>query len=150
MHRRRTARSGAAILEFAIVAPVTLLLVIGLLVGGLGVFHSQQLEMLSCEASRWAAVHGTDYAAATGKTAATPENIYDQAIKPSAVGLDPSHLTYAVTWNTSNSPTHTATVDGKTVKVSNTVTVKLDYDWIPEAYLGGIDLTSSSTAVMSY
>jgi len=150
MGLRRNARRGATLVEFAIVAPLTFLLVIGLLVGGLGILHTQQLAMLARESSRWASVHGTEYAAATGKTAATPQDIYDHAIKPYAVGLDSSHLTYSVTWNTSNSPAHSETVDGKSVRVSNTVTVQVNYNWIPEAYLGGINLSSSSTSVMSY
>jgi Flp pilus assembly protein TadG len=150
MHLRRTARRGAALVEFAIVAPLTLLLVIGLLVGGLGVFHTQQMAMLAREASRWASVHGTNYAAATGHAAATATDVYDKSIKANAVGLDLSHLTYAVTWNANNGPSHTETVNGKAVKTSNTVTVKVNYNWIPEAYLGGINLSSSSTSVMSY
>jgi Flp pilus assembly protein TadG len=150
MRLRRTVRRGAALVEFAIVAPVTLLLVIGLLVGGLGIFHMQQVAMLAREGSRWASVHGTDYATATGNAAATAADIYDHAIKPNAVGLDLSHLTHVVTWSTDNSPTHTATVSGKSVKITNTVTVTVNYNWIPEAYLGGLNLSSSSTSVMSY
>ena len=150
MRQPRAARRGATLIEFAIVAPLTLLLVIGLLVGGLGVFHSQQMAMLAREASRWASVHGTDYAAAKGQEAATAADVYNKSIKPKAVGLDLSHLTYAVTWDTNNSPTHTAMVNDKSVQTSNTVTVTVNYNWIPEAYLGGINLSSSSTSVMSY
>ena len=147
---RRTLRRGATLVEFALVAPVTLLLVIGLLVGGLGVFHAQQVAMLAHEASRWASVHGTDYAAATKNEAATATDVYDQAIKPSAVGLDLSHLTYTVTWDANNSPSSTVTVKGKSVQVSNTVTVTVNYNWIPEAYWGGMNLSSTSTCVMSF
>jgi len=150
MRQRRTFRRGATLVEFAIVAPVTLLLVIGLLVGGLGVFHTHQLAMLAREASRWAAVHGTDYASATGKPAATASDVYDKAIKPYAVGLNASKITYTVAWDTSNSPAHAATIDGKSVKVTNKVTVTVNYHWIPEAYLGGFNLSSTSTSVMSY
>jgi Flp pilus assembly protein TadG len=149
MRQRQLVRRGATTVEFAVVAPVTLLLLIGLLVGGLGVFHSQQMAMLAREGSRWASVHGTDYAAATGKPAATASDVYDKAIKPGAVGLDLSKLTYTVTWNTNNSTTHTATVNGNSVKITNTVTVTVNYNWIPEAFLGGINLSSNSTSVMS-
>ncbi len=55
-------------------------------------------------------------------------------------------LTYSVTWNSSNSQFHT--VSGN--KVANTVTVTVTYHWIPEAFLGGITLSSTSVCVMSY
>ena len=150
MHKRRTVRRGATIVEFAIVAPLTFLLLIGLLVAGLGVFHFQQVAMMAREASRWASVHGTDYAAVTGKAAASSTDVYNQAIKPYAVGLDLNHLTYTVTWDTSNRPWHEATVNGESVQISNTVTVTVNYNWIPQAYLGAINLTSTSKSVMSF
>jgi Flp pilus assembly protein TadG len=136
--------------EFAVVGPVTFLLLIGLLVGGLGVFRYQATAYTAREASRWAAVHGTDYALETGNAAATAADVYNQAIAPNATGLQLSQLSYSVTWNTNNSPYHTTTVNGQTVKVTNTVAVTVTYHWIPEAYLGGMSLSSTSVSVMSY
>jgi Flp pilus assembly protein TadG len=150
MRRACATRRGATLVEFAIVAPVTLLLIIGLLVGGLGIFHSQQVAMLAREASRWASVHGADYAAQTGNASASAGDVYNQAIKPYAVGLDLTKLTYTVTWDTDNKMTHTATIGGKSVQVSNTVTVTVNYNWLPEAYLNGINLSSTSKSVMSF
>ena len=150
MRWRRTVRRGASLVEFAIVAPLTLLLVIGLLVGGLGIFHYQQVAMLAREGSRWACVHGTEYATQTGNSAATADDIYNQAIKPNAIGLDLTKLNCAVAWDTSNSPSHAATANGKPIQITNTVTVTVNYKWLPEAYLGGINLSSSSKSVMSY
>jgi Flp pilus assembly protein TadG len=148
--RHRAAPRGATTVEFAIVAPVTLLLIIGIIVMGLGIFRYQTVAMMAREASRYASVHGSDYATQTGQPAATAADIYTNAILPYATGLDTSKITYSVTWNTSNSPTHSATVNGKNLRVANSVTVTVNYNWIPEAYLSGIVLSSTSTAVMSF
>jgi Flp pilus assembly protein TadG len=150
MRLRNQSRQGTSMVEFAVVAPVTFLILIGLLVGGLGIFRYQQVARLARDSSRWASVHGTQYATDTQNSAATPSDVYNQAIVPNATGLDLKQLTYSVTWNSSNSPYHTATVNGQQVNVANTVTVTVTYHWIPEAYLGGITLKSTSVSVMSY
>ena len=150
MRARCHSRRGSTLVEFAVVGPVVFLLLLGLLIGALGVFRYQQVAHLAREASRWAAVHGSDYAQETGNSAATPADVYSQAIAPSAAGLDLSKVAYSVTWNTTNSPYHTTTVNGQTVKVTNTVTVTVTYQWVPEAFLGGITLSSTSLSVMSY
>jgi Flp pilus assembly protein TadG len=136
--------------EFAIVAPVTFLLLLGLLIGGLGIFRYQQVARLSRDGARWASVHGTQYALDTKNPAATAQDIYNQAIAPNATGLNLSKLTYSVTWNTSNSPYHMAMVNGQQVKVANTVTVSITYQWIPESFLGAINLSSTTVSVMYY
>jgi Flp pilus assembly protein TadG len=137
-------------LEFAIVAPITFLLLLGLLIGGLGIFRYQQVARLSRDAARWASVHGTQYALDTKNPAATPQDVYNQVIAPNATGLDLSKLTYSVTWNTSNSPYHMATVNGLQVKVANSVTVSINYQWIPETFLGATNLSSTTVSVMYY
>ena len=77
-------------------------------------------------------------------------SIYANAMLPYAAGLDTSKITYSVTWDADNSPSYTATVNGKSVQISNVVIVTVNYQWIPEAYLGGITLSSTSTSVMSF
>lgn len=143
-------RRAAATVEFALVAPLSILLLIGLLIGGMGAFRFMQVAHLAREASRWAAVHGADYAGETGHPAATPSDVYNQSIVPLATAIDLSQLTYAVTWSTNNNPSHDTTVNGKTVKVSNSVTVTITYHWIPESFLAAINLTSTSVCMMSY
>jgi Flp pilus assembly protein TadG len=142
-----TIRRGGSLVEFAIVAPVTFLLMLGLLIGGMGVFRYQQVAQLARDASRWASVHGTQYAQVTGNPAATATDVYNNAISPYAAGLNLSNLTYSVTWNASNSPAHT-NANGQ--KVANTVTVTVNYQWIPEAYLSGVTLTATSVSVMYF
>lgn len=150
MRPNKQLRRGATIVEFAILLPITLTLVVGVIVGGLGIFRYQQVAHLAREASRWAAVHGTDYARETGNPVATAVDVYKIAIAPKAAGLDLSQLTYSVTWNTNQSPSHDAIVNGKNVSVTNTVTVTVTYHWIPEAFLGSIDMSSNSTSVIFY
>ena len=147
---RFTSRRGNTIVEFAIVSPIALFLLFGLIIGGMGVSRYQQIGYLSREASRWASVHGAEYAAETGHAAATATDVYNQVIRARANGLDLSQLTYSVTWNTNNHQTHTAVVGGNTVTIQNTVAVTVNYRWIPEAYLPAKTLTSTSVSVMSF
>jgi len=150
MRLRCQSRNGTTLVELAVIGPVTFLLLIGLLVGGLGIFRYQQVARLARDSSRWASVHGARYAQDTNNPAATSTDVYNQVIAPNATGLDLTQLTYSVTWNTDNNPYRTATVNGQQVKVANTVTVTITYQWVPEAYLSGITLSSTSVSVMSY
>jgi Flp pilus assembly protein TadG len=144
------ARRAATVVEFAMVAPVVLVTLFGLLIGGMGIFRYQELAHLTREASRWAAVHGADYARATGNPAATAEDVYDTVIAPNAAAMNLGRLNYSVVWNTDNRPYRTEVSDGRVTRVNNTVTVTISYQWIPEAYLGGVTLGSASTSAMAY
>jgi hypothetical protein len=119
-------------------------------VGAIGVFRYQEVASLARRASRYAAVHGTQYARDTGNPAATPTDIYNAAVQPNAASLDLSKLSYSVTYNRDNSPYYTTVVGGTVVATANTVTVTINYQWIPEAFLGGITLTSTSSNPMIY
>jgi Flp pilus assembly protein TadG len=136
--------------EFAIVVPLLFVLIFGLIIGGLGVSRYQRIALLAREGSRWASVHGAEYAAETHNPAASASDVYTQAIAPKAVGLDLSKLSYTVTWNTDNHQYHTVTVNGNLVKVANTVSVALSYQWIPEGYVGQKTMTSTSVSVISF
>src|SRR5256885_11992030 len=96
---RRVPRRAAALVEFAIVAPVFLLFVMGLVVGGLGVFRYQQVASLAREGARYASVRGYKYQQVTGSPAATPQDVHNNVILPGAVALDPAQLSSSVTWN---------------------------------------------------
>lgn len=146
MRLRHPLRPASTMVEFAVVGSATFVILLGLLIGGLGVFRYQQVARLARDASRWASTRGTQYAADTNNPAATATDVYNQVIAPNATGLDLTKLTYSVTWNTSNSPYHT---NAQGARVANTVTVTINYQWIPEAYLGAVTLTSTSVSVMS-
>ena len=137
--------------ECALVYPVFLLLVLGLLVGAAGIFRYSQLASLTREAARYASVHGGQYAQEMKVTAPTPADIYNNVVLPRAEGFDTSQLNYSITYNTSNMPYHTTLDSNKNViPIQNTVTVTLTYQWLPEAFLGGVTLSSTSVMPMSY
>jgi Flp pilus assembly protein TadG len=142
-------RRGTTTVEFAITCPIVFFLVFATIVGGLGVFRYQQVAAAAREGARWASVHGADYADETDNPAATPADIFNNAILPASVTLDPSQLTYSVTWNKSNQPLQVTEEYER--PIGNTVTVTVTYQWFPEAYLvGPITLSSTSTAQMIY
>jgi Flp pilus assembly protein TadG len=151
MPRRRFVRrrTGFAATESIVVLPTLFFLILATVVGGYGVFRYQQIAMLAREGARYASVHGGQYQAETGNSAATPQDVYDNAIAPYATSLDPSQLSYSVTWNSSNMPS--SMVKEYEKPTGNTVTVTLSYKWFPELYLvGPITLSSTSKVPMSY
>ena len=151
MRRASQRRSGATLVECAVVYPIFFLLVLGLLVGAAGIFRYSQLASLTREAARYASVHGGQYAQEMKVTAPTPADIYNNVVLPMAAGIDTSQLKYSITYDTSNSPFHTTLdANNNVIPIQNTVTVTLTYQWMPEAFLGGVTLSSTSVMPMSY
>jgi Flp pilus assembly protein TadG len=123
--------------EFSIVFPILLLLTLGTTVLCLGVSQFQQVATLAREGARYASVKGTDYQQATGKLSATALDVYNQAILPKTSGMTPGNITYNVTWSPNNQP-------------GSTVTVTVNYEWLPSAYLGTIQMSSTSVMTIEY
>jgi Flp pilus assembly protein TadG len=143
MHKQP--RRGATIIESAMVLPVALLFLFGIVVGGMGVFRYNELAFLTREAARYASVHGKQYEEETGKTAATADDIYNDVILPKAAILRPENLTCTITWDEDNHPNR---IEGTSQNViTNTVTVTLTYQWDPEIPFFN-SLTMSSTSSM--
>jgi Flp pilus assembly protein TadG len=139
------------VVECAVVYPVFFLLVLGMLVGAAGIFRYSQLASLTREAARYASVHGGQYAQEMNVTAPTPADIYNNVVLQMAAGFDTSQLTYSITYDTSNMPYHTTLDASKNViPIQNTVKVTLTYRWVPEAYLGGITMSSTSVMPMCF
>jgi Flp pilus assembly protein TadG len=151
MYRARQRRSGATVVECAFVYPVLFLLLIGLMVGAAGMFRYSQLASLAREGARYACVHGGQYAQEMGVTAPTQDQIFNNVIAPMAAGFDTTQISYSITYNASNLP-YSTTIDANNnvVPIQNTVTVTLTYTWVPEAFLGGVTLSSTSVMPMSY
>ncbi|HWG41906.1 MAG TPA: TadE/TadG family type IV pilus assembly protein [Gemmataceae bacterium] len=145
----RSRRAGFAATESIVILPILMLLIIGTVVGGYGVFRYQQIAMLAREGARYASVHGGQYQQDTGNTSATAQDVYNNGIAPYATNLDRSQLTYSVSWNSGNTP---YSMSGEYEKpTGNTVTVTINYNWVPELYLvGPITLSSTSTVPMAY
>lgn len=144
-------RSGATVVECAFVYPVVFFLILGLLIGAAGIFRYWQLASLARQGARYASVHGGQYAYEMKVPAPTPEQIFNNVIAPMAAGFDTTQMGCSITYNIDNWPTH-ATLDANynVIPVQNTVTVTLTYQWVPEAFLGGITLSSTSVMPMSY
>jgi Flp pilus assembly protein TadG len=144
LHRHsRYRRQGATLVEAAIVYPVFLLLTVGVIVVGLGMFRYNQMASLAREGARWASVRGSQYASDTGNATATSGSSGSIAtyVKSLAAGLDTNSLTVTTSWSTSND----SSTPGK-----NAVSVTVSYPWVPEAYFGGVTLTSTSVMTISY
>jgi Flp pilus assembly protein TadG len=158
--RTRTARRGAVILESAVVYPLLFLLLLGLIVGGLGVFRYQQVACQAREATRFASVHGGRWQKDTGGTSPTQDQILQQVVLPLAAGMDPNKLSLQVQWI---DETKGATVSWNQAgkwptgmspagnSVTNRVRATVTYQWWPEVFLTGpINLRSVSEVPMAY
>ncbi len=158
--RARRPRSGAVMLEAAIVLPILFLIILGTSLLGLAVFRYQQVASVAREAARWASVHGGQYAAETGQAIATPQSIYSARIQPFGSALNQggmvfgsgggtgTALSFTVNWlNASQMPTFD---DGAGNTVVNTVTVTINYTSAGSGFIGPMTLTSTSVMPMSY
>jgi Flp pilus assembly protein TadG len=170
LHRPR--RRGVHALESAFVYGLLMVLVAGLMVLAMGVFRYQEMAHLAREAARFAAVHGGQYqqenaAAITAGTLPTVDDNYitTNIVKARAVVLDPSKLTVQIRFNMSSGsydwddtanngqrwPSSQKTINGTNYSETNTVSVTVSYQWVPEWFLAGpITLTSTSVMPMCY
>ena len=161
-------RRGSYVLECALVCPVLVLLSVGTVVLGMGVFRYQQMASLARDGARWASVRGWQYQAdlnpygvASLPMAVTQQDISNYiASQAVLLNTSPDALKVQVSWNTDNKQTHTLLdasgnlqldSTGNVIRVTNTITVTVTYNWIPEAlFAGPITLSSTSTIPMSY
>ena len=171
MRVRRTPnppRRGAQAVEVAIVLPVVMMLILGTFSTAMGVYYYQLVATLAREGARYASVHGSQYVqpppAGYGGTPVYASDIYLNAIKPMAVGLNLGNLTYTVQWGTavSGSWVWTSWVSSSTSLTTsppgpsppglyNGVQVTVTYKWTPDLYITGpISLTSTSVMPMSF
>jgi Flp pilus assembly protein TadG len=149
VRRHPTLRPGATTVEMAVVAPLFILFVMGLLVVGLGVFRYNQVSYLAREGSRHASVRGTDYQREENLPAATEATIA-QWVKEKGAGLNRDLLTTTVIWDKSNAPRQPDQTNPDRVLI-NYVEVKVSYQWVPETILTGpIMLSSTSRIPMSH
>jgi Flp pilus assembly protein TadG len=152
-------RRGAVVVEAAVAYPLLFVLLLGVVVGGLGVFRHQQVACQAREAARWACVRGAGYQKDTGTASPTQEQIRQAAVVPLAAGMDPANLSVTVEWvdqatgtaypwdTAARKPTST-TASG--AAVTNTVRVTVTYQWLPAGLSGKtVNLVSVSEIPMS-
>ena len=98
-------RHGASIVEFAFVAPIIILLTVGIIDVGRVMLTATTLESVARATARYAGLHGAD-----STTPATQSLIQNYA-EGQAVGIDGNVLNVATTWaNGSNDSGSTVTV----------------------------------------
>ena len=136
MRKRRTGwRRGTVLAECAVVYPLTIFLLLGIVVTGLGVFRYQQVASLAKQGARWAAVRGEKYQSEQGKSAPTGPEVLAY-VKTRSAGLDLKLLT--------------CTTFTLTKGTAATATVTLSYQWTPEVFTSPVTLKSTSVATVTY
>ncbi len=131
--RRKSRRRGAAVVEFAVVAPVFILLVFGMIEFGRAVMVQQVLVNASREGARQAVLDGT--------SATEIEDRIDVYL--SASGIDNETIIYSVNGSTVSDPT-TESQFGDALGVEIRVNFN-DVSWMPvPQYIGGTVLRASS------
>jgi TadE-like protein len=168
-----TPRRAGVVVEAALVLPIAFLLILGVLIGGMGVFRYQEVAHLARLTARCAAVHGGQFAKdnAAAIAAGTLPNVNNDYLTQNiaaanAVLLNSSQLSVSATitthsgaydWddttdNNNRMPYSTYIDSNKNINnVTNTVQVTVSYQWMPEWFLAGpITLTSTAVVPMSY
>jgi Flp pilus assembly protein TadG len=127
-------RRGTTALECAVVYPVAILLLLGTVIVGLGIFRYQQLLSLAREGARYASVHGPLYASENSQSVASTSTVltYVQGLAVALDGLNCTAVSYSAT------------------SVPCTVSVTLTYTWTPETYFDSITWTLTSTMPVTY
>jgi Flp pilus assembly protein TadG len=138
-NKKHKSQRGTSTVEAAVIYPLTIFLLLGTVVLGLGVFRYQQIQCLAREGARYASVHGPQYAADSGNSYATNQTVLSY-IETLAVGLQTSDLSCTVTWSP-NPPT---------TSTPSTVTVQVTYDWVPEGYFTSVSMSASSVMPVTY
>jgi Flp pilus assembly protein TadG len=128
----RKPRRGTVLLESGLIYSSFMMLILGTISIGLGIFRYQEMAWLAREGARWAAVHGPTYQSEQSQPAPTSATVMSNVITPKMLILTASDLTCNLTMT------------------NGTATVTLTYSWVPEVYLSTITLTSTSVVPILY
>src|SRR5258708_22649685 len=106
--KQRQRRSGAHLVECALVFPLVFFLILALVVGGMGVYRYQQVCYLAREAARYDSVHGGQYQQerAGAISQGTLPNVNEQyivtnIITANATNMDPASTQVSINFNMS-------------------------------------------------
>lgn len=150
----RTCRGGATLVEMAVVIGIFLMLVLGMLDLGIGVFRYNIVSHAARQGARMAIVHGSmaptqqdpkwgPWGPETQQFQGDDSGDIAQAMQPFLIGLNPSDVTITVTWIATNEP------DG-----SQRVVFDVDTKYHPMmTFIFGkmtLDLHASSTMYMAH
>ena len=136
---------------------IVVLLTIGAIVAGLGVYRYQQVASLAREGSRWVCVHGSNYSGTTGNAPASSADVLSH-LQAESPGLNPSLLKVDVylisggtkiSWDSSSKAPFALNAVG-VMTGQNLVEVVVTYTWQAEALFGTYTMTSTSTVPMCF
>ena len=133
LHQMVRSSEGVALVEFALVIPVLLLLLVGILDTGRAVNAYVTISNASREGARYAALNPT----------AAPAAIRSSAVLPHAQQLDAAGIAVSVTYNASvtsaNCPVATTTPPPATSPAPTTIPVRVDvsYPWSAATFFIG-------------
>ena len=133
-------RSGATVLEMAIVCPLVLMMLVGLVDMGISVYSYNTLAECVRAGARYAAVHGSKASTQVGPSA--DNSTVDSVVRSYAPGIVSSELTVNSSWPDGINSA------GSRVTVSATCNHKLAATW----FLGfkTLKLTSTSTMIIQH
>lgn len=126
-HTKLRNRTGAAVVEFALVAPIFIMLVFGIIEFGRGVLVQQVITNATREGAREAALPESTVSSVKAKVV--------EFLADSSIEVSPSSV--------SVTPNPAAVINNEQIKVS----VRVPYSsvsWIPGNFLGGASLSAST------
>lgn len=135
IRKLHTQRGGTTCVEMAVVGPLTLLILFGIIDVGMAVWSYNCIYTAAREGARSAVVHGSKSIAPFGPTA--NDSALDQAVRNYAFGLASSNLTVTSGWP-----------DGNNMPGSR-MSVRLDYKYYPVSILQLGRFTLHSSTIMA-
>lgn len=96
--RRKKGQLGSALIEFALLIPVFMMIVVGIVDLGRAVWAKSSLGYLAGETARYASMHST-----RSNDPVTSGDVF-KYVEQRAIGLNPEHLTVDTTWVPNNAP----------------------------------------------
>jgi hypothetical protein len=132
-----------------------------LVVVGMAVYTYQQVAAVTREAARYAIVHGAQWANDINSgTLTTPQDIFNNAIVPAAVGLDTKGMSFYQSGGNGDNLTLIVSYDNSSQVATfndssgnptmNYVSVTISYTWYPPLFPGGMTVASKSVMPMQY
>ena len=147
--RRRESERGQALVEFALIAPLFIMLVVGIIQFGVGLNYWLDMQRIANQGARWAAVdnwptcpRGTATCAGTGTPPfATPQTLQNYLQhEVISQGLTDT-ATVSVCFPDDGSPT----TDPESVGTPVRVRVRAPFTFVPIVRVGTITLTADAT-----
>jgi Flp pilus assembly protein TadG len=137
LHPRRL--RGQTLVEFALIAPIFIFLLIGIIEGGRFVFYAEHLNNATREGARYQVVHGNRSADPTGPTSGDPTGeAVKQAVLDAAMVFQIDLADVALEWSPDNN------------RRGTTITVRASYEYAPIINLfGPITVEAESSLVIN-